>query len=931
MRKILFSLLLLQAIAFASFAQKATLNGSVSDTSSREKLTNAVVSILRSKDSILYKFMRTGPQGTFSFDGLDSGKFILLVTYPKYADYVEQLNLANGSDIDLGKISLILKAKLLQEVVVKQKISAIKIKGDTTEFTADSFHVQANATVEDLLKKLPGIQVDKDGKITAQGEKVQKVLVEGEEFFGDDPTLVTQNLRADMVDKVQVFDKKSDQAAFTGIDDGEKTKTINIKLKDSKKNGYFGKANAGAGTDGYHDNQVMYNYFKNKKKFSVYGILSNTGKTGLNWEEKEKYGESFASNFDYDEANGFSYSGGNNDELEGWNGQYNGQGYPTVKSGGLHYNDKWNSDRQSVNGNYKIMQMNVNGETGTNTQYILPDTLYYNRQRETYNNQVLRNRLNGSYELQIDSTSSIKISADGGTDHKITDSHFSTEALAADSALVNSGKRDIATTGDTRSINSRILWKKKLPKKGRTVSVSVSENYEESKSNGFVYADNEFYKGGVPFQQQITDQYKQNKKENFAFDSKITYSEPLSSVSSLVANYGVSFDNNNSNRASYNKSASGKYTDYDSLYSNDYRFNVFTHKTGLAYNLTKKKIRFNAGSNIGFTNFSQTDLRVDTSANRNFINWYPRASLTFSFNTMRRLSLEYNGQTSQPSIQQIQPARTNDDPLNVSIGNPNLKPQFSNSFQVWFNDYKVLSERSIYASINYSIINNQISSRNTVDSSGKRIYQSVNLNGNNNLNSWFGYGFKWKKPAVRINFNGGYNHGNNVSIVNNVLNKTINNSYNFGIDLSKSREKKYEIRLSSNATYTTSISSVQILASTHYWTYNINPNFDVFLPLKFQVHSDLDFAFRQKVSAFDVSTNPIFWNAWIGKKFFKKDDLLIKVSGFDLLNQNVGFRRNVENNFISQNTYSTIQRYFLLSIVWNFTKMGGAAAATPQK
>src|SRR5450432_2173948 len=254
------------------FSQNAVIKGAVTDTSSRENLPNAVISILRAKDSVLYTFTRSNAQGRFSLAHLAAGKFILLVTYPRYADYVEQLTLTDSSSITFGKIALILKAKLLEEVVIRQKISAIKIKGDTTEFTADSFHVQANATVEELLKKLPGIQVDKNGKITAQGETVQKILVDGEEFFGDDPTLVTQNLRADMIDKVQVFDKKSDQAAFTGIDDGEKTKTINLKLKDNKKNGYFGKANVGGGTNGYHDNQVMFNDFKGKRKFAFYGI-----------------------------------------------------------------------------------------------------------------------------------------------------------------------------------------------------------------------------------------------------------------------------------------------------------------------------------------------------------------------------------------------------------------------------------------------------------------------------------------------------------------------------------------------------------------------------------------------------------------------------------------------------------------------------------
>jgi len=359
-----------------------------------------------------------------------------------------------------------LKANLLKEVIVKQQISAIKVKGDTTEFAADSFKVQPNATVEDLLKQLPGIQVDKNGQITAQGEKVQKILVDGEEFFGDDPTLVTQNLRADMVDKVQVYDKKSDQATFTGIDDGEKQKTINLKLKDDKKNGYFGKINLGGGTNGYFDNQAMLNMFKKKEKFAAYGIVSNTGKTGLNWQDRNSYGESFASSFDYDENSGFMFIGNdNNDELDSWSGNYEGQGYPLVQTGGLHYNNKWDDDKQSINGNYKILQLHVDGSSATNSQYILPDTLYYNNENQSFANSILRNRINGTYEFQFDSTSSLKLYADGGDDHKITNSIYNSEALASDSSLVNQGNRKISTTGDNRTANSNLLWRKKLKKK----------------------------------------------------------------------------------------------------------------------------------------------------------------------------------------------------------------------------------------------------------------------------------------------------------------------------------------------------------------------------------------------------------------------------------------------------------------------------------
>ncbi len=285
-------------ILYAGFthAQQAIIKGIVTDTSGKQNLSNSVITILHSKDSVLCKFIRSTTNGSFELNKLAAGKYVLLITYPNYADYVDTIRLNDTSIINLGKLIMTSKANLLREVIVRQQISSIKMKGDTTEFAADSFKVQPNATVEDLLKKLPGIQIDKNGQITAQGEKIQKILVDGEEFFGDDPTLVTQNLRADMVDKVQVYDKKSDQSTFTGIDDGQKEKTINLKLKDNKKNGYFGKLNASAGSNGYHDSQGMINVFKKKQKFAAYGILSNTGTSGLNWQDRNNYGESFLSN-----------------------------------------------------------------------------------------------------------------------------------------------------------------------------------------------------------------------------------------------------------------------------------------------------------------------------------------------------------------------------------------------------------------------------------------------------------------------------------------------------------------------------------------------------------------------------------------------------------------------------------------------------------
>ena len=279
-------------------------------------------------------FTRTKDHGEFELNNVQPGSYLLMVTYPKFADYLEEIKI-NGNEVDLGKINLIRKSELLKEVVVSQKLGAIRMKGDTLAFMADSFKVKDGATVEDLLKKLPGIQVNKNGEITAQGEKVQKVLVDGEEFFSDDPAVVTQNLRADAVKEVQVFDKKSDQAAFTGIDDGEKSKTINLKLKDDKKKGYFGKVKLGGGLPDKFENNGMLNAFKGKRKFTAFGTMSNTGSAGLNWEDQEKYGG--GSNMQYNEDEGYFYSFGESDEFNTWGGRYNGEGLPTAWTGGLTF------------------------------------------------------------------------------------------------------------------------------------------------------------------------------------------------------------------------------------------------------------------------------------------------------------------------------------------------------------------------------------------------------------------------------------------------------------------------------------------------------------------------------------------------------------------------------------------------------------------
>lgn len=283
MPKLILLSLFFSVASFCCIAQSSSITGSVEDTINRKTLPLTSISLLRAKDSVLVHSLRSDNKGEFKITRVAKGEYVIMFTYPAYADYIEKVIVNENENKSLGKIMLTLRSKILEEVLVKSKVTAIRLRGDTTEYTADSFKVREGASVEEMLRKLPGLQVDKDGKITAQGQEVKKVLVDGEEFFGNDPTMATKNLQASAINKVQVFDKKSDQAVFSGIDDGQKTKTINLTMKDDKKKGYFGKLELAGGAGDRWNNTLMLNSFRAKRKLSVYGIMSSTGKTGLDW------------------------------------------------------------------------------------------------------------------------------------------------------------------------------------------------------------------------------------------------------------------------------------------------------------------------------------------------------------------------------------------------------------------------------------------------------------------------------------------------------------------------------------------------------------------------------------------------------------------------------------------------------------------------
>lgn len=920
MKKTLFALFLCLSYTTLFAQHPYTIRGIVQDTLAGQKLRNATISVLNAKDSTLYTFTRATENGSFTISNMRPGNFILLLTYPEYVDYVYPFSLDEAKrEMDFQHINMKLKSTLLNEVLIKGQTIAIKIKGDTTEFNAASYTIQPNDKVEDLLRKLPGIQIDKDGKITARGKTVPKVLVDGAEFFGDDPALVTKNLRADMVDKVQLYEKSSDQAAFTGVEDGEKTQTINIILKEDKKKGFFGNAEAGAGTDQFYNGRLQLNRFTPNQKFSLFGMTNNNGSDG-------GFGGPMMISFDdeSDVEGGISIS---EDEMDtGSFGGFGGSGIPTARNGGIHYDIRWDKDKHNLNANYKINDVRNKEISNAISINNLPGGTIHNTSDHMGNQYNFGHKADFTYLVKIDTTSNLKVALSGAKGHSDAESHDYSGAKRADLSLLNTGEQSSGNTGNNQSLRMSALYTKKLKKKGRNLSLNIIQNTNKSEREGFLYAKNLFFDElGTLNKTEITDQRKTGHSTGSAFSGNATYTEPLVKNVTLVLNYGVNLNNSDVERQSFNASAPGRYDVLDQQYSNHFVSDQTAHQAGAIWSFKNKKSSLNGGVRMKSITFDQTDQYNDVHYLRSFTNWMPQARYQYRFSQYRSFSMSYNGSTGQPSVEQLQPVKVNDDVMNIPIGNPDLKPFYQNSFDLSYNSYKVMSNSSLYAYAGLGFVNDPIVNNTMTDQeTGKTQYQFINLQDKKPLNYHANvyYSKTLKSLGVDINVNTSINGNQSYSFINGVLNRTSGNNYGMGLTLSKYVEKKINVGISFEPRYTTQQSSVNTGLNNNGFNYSSQGNIRIFLPGKIQLNADARRTYNAKTASFDKAFSQTILNASVSKTFLKAENLKLNLSVNDLLNENTGFYRFADANSIIQSTNNTIRRYFMLSVIWDFNKMG---------
>ena len=909
-------------VSYVGFAQNLTIQGSLKDSIANRALNSATVSLVYAKDSSLVSFSRTNEAGFFNFKNVAPGNYLISVSYVGYVPKWVPVLTGTEKTVEMGLIYMN-DVNTMSTVTVTARRPPVVINGDSVEFNSENFKTAPNAVVEDLLKKMPGMEVDKSGGITVNGKKVTKVFVNGKEFFTGDPMMATKNLPADAVDKIQVYDRKSDQAMFTGIDDGSEETAINLKLKKDRNKSTFGKLNAGAGTPSVFDAQGNVNVINNEAQFSAIGGANNTN--------RQNFSGRNIINFSGGGGGRPGAGGGVTVNFSGGSGETdaNAQGIAETYSIGGNYSNLFNDKKTEFNANLSISDVERNNISSSFTQNLTPGNAF---NRISNSNSIAGNKqqnFGSTIDHKVTDNFSFRFTPSLGLQQTTNYSEDSTQTYLTNGNLLNSNTTIASSASDAVNAASTLLLRKKFAKKGRTISSTITQSFNRSNSTGNQFTEQLSYLNNKLTNDSILDQQNTRKGENSSYSANLIYTEPLGKKSLLEFNTYLSKSIGSSSRRIFDRNdVTDTYDLLNTRLTNEFNSEYTYSGGGMSYRSNQKKYNFSTGVSLQKAVLDGENISAKTKLSQSFQDILPNATFRYNFSQTKNLNVDYRTSTNQPSITQLQPVLDQSNINRQSIGNPDLKRSYVHNLNIRFFSSKILAGKSFFSTLNASTTNNSIVNYDSVLPNRTILTKPVNVDGAYRINTSLNYGFGIKKLKSRLSFglNAGLN--NNISYANGLLNTIVTKSTGPSMTYSYIVDDVIDINLTARYSFSNTNNAVNPTLNTNFLTKVFGADMTNYLPFNIVLNQSFNYAINTgRAEGFNTSI-PI-WNASFSKFFMKNKRAEIKMSAFDLLNKNIGINRNVSQNQIVDRSYNVISQYFMLTFTYSLQKSGLGGGARP--
>ena len=892
------------SMVFALPALAWVIRGTVADKQG-EPLVGATVRLLK-PDSTRVGATIADADGRFAITNVSNGRYILLAEYVGSTPQARDVTVKDA-DIRVKKMLLEESATTLKEAVVEGIRTPMKVMQDTVEFAADTYKTQPNAVVEDLLKRLPGVEVGSDGKITANGKEVSKILVDGKEFFSDDPKVASKNLPVNMVDKLQVVDRKSDLARLTGVDDGEDETVINLTVKKGMKNGWFGQAEAGAGTDSRYMGAFTVNRFWNDNQMTLLGAINNINEMGFS-----------------DGGSRFRRFGGSN-------------GITTSRSLGINFN-VGNKEIFRIGGD--IMYSNTSRRTTTqrNRQYLFPDST-------SYVNSYSRSRDRG-HNVRADLRLQWNPNEWNTFEFRPRMSFNVNDSWSADTSLTTSGTMQRVTYsrnaayshGKSWEFGGEVIYNHKFANRpGRSFSVQARLQTSNVRERENSWSRNEFFLLNDSI--DLYDQVDNNHTWSNTFNTRVSWTEPLGDVKNgnfLTFAYSFRYRWNNADKMVYDDPeprlwVDGWLGDYGSNLgsliwnqdlSNQFRNDYMNQDIRAGFKHVTKSLNLDVGLSLVPQMSKSVDLiNHERDIRRNVLNFAPYMRYRWRITKTRSLMVNYRGRSSQPSISQMQPVADMSNPLRIVVGNPDLDPTFSHNIQMRFNDFNPQGQRSFMLMANAQVSQNAVVSRSTFNrETGGQVTTYENVNGvwNMMMMGMFSTPLANKSWTVNAHAFARYSHDVGFSNGSRMLTRDLNINIMPSIAF---RPDNLELEVRPRYSFQQTRSSVQTGNNRTVHSYGGMFNGTYYAPFGLVISTDLNWA---KTSGYSegYNSNQCLWNATLSYQFLRDRSLTVSAKAYDLLQQRKSIMRQNGNNYIDDTMYNSLTRYFMFTVAWKFNTFG---------